>query len=252
MESLARRGVAGVTTQASRFRPCDTPRPACHGAPSLRRHRCAQSICYALRAHRGPDVLLQVEDSAADVPCACSGRGRAHAQAAGVCALPNPPRFTPARQYVRVSCIRGKVCLALLASPFLAWVPSFCPGAVQTCRLRLMAMRGVREQLVLLQEQQKQQEREAFAAALQEAIAEERPPADARERWLDSEFAPGIGHLETFAYANTEAPHSQALYAMLDTGVQVTPDGAAHLLKRLGIWPSRMPNTLARFPPSCP
>ena len=101
----------------------------------------------------------------------------------------------------------------------------------------------------LSQEKEKREERGAFANALQSALAELSPPADARERWADTEFAPGITHIETFAKGNTDAPHGQALFAMLDTGVQVTADGAAHLLKRLGIWPARMPNAVVR--PAC-
>ena len=98
----------------------------------------------------------------------------------------------------------------------------------------------------LSQEKEKREERDAFASALQSALAESSPPADARERWADTKFAPGITHIETFAKGNTDAPHGQALFAMLDTGVQVTADGAAHLLKRLGIWPARMPNAVVR------
>jgi hypothetical protein len=55
-----------------------------------------------------------------------------------------------------------------------------------------------------------------------------------------------MAHLETFAKGKSDAPHGHAMYALLDTGSQVTIDGAAQLLKRLGVWPKHVPTPVVR------
>lgn len=102
---------------------------------------------------------------------------------------------------------------------------------------------------VRLQEQEQAEQRAAFRSALESALkwaAPRPPPGAVRASWADGPFAEAVAHLETFAKGKSDAPHGHAMYALLDTGSQVTPDGAAQLLKRLGIWPKHVPTPVVR------
>ena len=98
---------------------------------------------------------------------------------------------------------------------------------------------------LLVQEEEQRVARQRLGTALLQALAHP-PSADAEDQWRFGEHGDAVIHLESFAKGDMNAPHGQALFALIDAGCTITADGAAHLLKRLGVWPARMPNAVVR------
>jgi hypothetical protein len=92
-----------------------------------------------------------------------------------------------------------------------------------------------------LQEEAVTAKRNRFTSALKDAIAQGSCVAT-KEQWLSGEHADAIVHLIEFAKEEVAQPHSDALFALMDTGYEVSADGGALLLKRIGIWPRHIPN----------
>ena len=116
---------------------------------------------------------------------------------------------------------------------------------VNTKGLKTALVLNMLETRSALQEKKKAAERANFTKELKQVAALPNPSGD---RWKYGPFAAQIDHLEEFAKNSdvAAAPHADALYALVDMECHITPDGAAHLLKKIGVWDSKIPNTLVR------
>jgi hypothetical protein len=94
-----------------------------------------------------------------------------------------------------------------------------------------------------MQEEEVALKRKRFTASLREAIAQQ-SCTSTKEQWQDGEHADAIVHMIEFAKEEVPQPHSDVLYGLMDTGYAISADGAAGLLKKLGIWPKHIPNAV--------